>query len=131
MARKKLNYYDSLNEEMKLRYDVKIRHCGGTDPYVIHEKDLSADRSDFPEITLIDIGNYMVHSMSTFTKRSFKAYKSMEGFKFFESGFVLSLGAKKIEDKAILKGKVPHSNKFVCAIYQLNNILGTTFSENE
>ncbi len=106
MATKKQNYYDGLNEEMKVRYDLKIEMCNGCDPYVLKAKELSVDRSDFPEITLIDIGNYMVHSQSSFTKRSFKAYKSMEGYKFFESGFVLSLGARKMDNTAILKGKV-------------------------
>lgn len=106
MASKKLSYYEGLNTETKTRYDLKIEQCGGTDPYAINQKDLSVSRSDFPEITLIDIGNYMVHALSSFTKRSFKAYKSMEGYKFFESGFVLSLGAKKIDNKSILRGKV-------------------------
>lgn len=91
---------------MRTRYDLKIEQCGGIDPYSINEKDLSVDRSDFPLITLFDIGNYMIYSVSAFTKRSFKAYKSMEGYKFFESGHVMSLGARKIQNTTILKGKV-------------------------
>lgn len=81
MATKKLNYYDGLNEEMKLRYDSKIDLCGGIDPYSVSEKNLSLDRTDFPEVTLIDIGNYLVHSVSSF-------------------------GAKKIGETAVMKGKV-------------------------
>lgn len=76
---------------------------------VLKEKNLSVDRSDFPEITLFDIGNYMIYSISSFTKRSLKAYKSLEGYKFFESGYVLSVGAIKIGDSTILKGKVRKS----------------------
>lgn len=106
MGTKKRSYYESLSPEMRSRYDIKIEPLGGIDPYTINEKSLSVDRSDFPEITLLDIGNYMIHSVSSFTKRSFKAYKSMDGYKFFESGNVLSLGAKRTENKALLKGKV-------------------------
>lgn len=106
METRKSKYYDTLSEDMKLRYESKIKQCGGIDPYVMKEKELSVNREDFPEITLLDIGNHMIHSVSPYTKRAFKAYKSMEAYSFFESGFVLTLGARKIDDIRILQGKV-------------------------
>lgn len=103
MGTKKVSYYENLSDGMKIRYDSKIEQCGGTDPYTIKEKGLSVKRADFPEITLLDIANYMVHSVSYCTKRAFKAVKSMEAYKFFESGFVLTLGARKINNIAMGK----------------------------
>lgn len=103
-------YYEQLKEDVKTRYEEKIRQCEGVDPYTIKDKDLSTDRIDFPEVSLWDIGNHLVYSMSAFTKKMLKAYKSSEGYSFFESGFVLSLGSKKFEDSVLVKGKVRLKN---------------------
>lgn len=99
-------YYEQISQDMKIRYDEKIEKCNGIDPYTINERDLSIDKKDFPEITIWDIQNHLVYSMSPFTKKMCKAIKSMEGYKFFESGFVLSVGSKKIENLVIVRGKV-------------------------
>lgn len=100
------SYYDSLSEYAKLRYDEKIQKCGGIDPYTLKPSQLSTDRNDFPEMTLVDVGNHMIHSVSPFTKRAFKAYKSMEAYSYFESGFVTNIGLRKTEDAIIVKGSV-------------------------
>lgn len=96
----------TLSADVKDRYDNKISKCGGIDPYTLLAKDLSVDPKDFPDITVLDIGNYVIQSVSPYTKRSFNAYKSTEAYSFFESGFVLSIGSKKINDLAILMGRV-------------------------
>ncbi len=106
MAKKRSTYYESLTGDVKLRYDAKIKNCDDIDPYTLKELDLSKTKSDFPEISLLDIGNHMIHSVSPFTKRAFKAYKSMEAYSFFESGFVSNVGLKKNEEFAIIVGKV-------------------------
>lgn len=100
------NYFESLCEEMKLRYEAKIKNIAGIDPYLLKDKELSNDRIDFPEITLLDIGKHMIHSVSPFTKKQFKNYKGMEAYSFFESGFVVKIGSKKVQNLAILKGRV-------------------------
>lgn len=106
METKRSKIYLTLTADVKDRYDDKILKCGGTDPYTLVSKDLSVDPKDFPGITVLDIGNYMIRSVSPYTKRSFNAYKSTEAYSFFESGFVLSVGSKKINDLAILVGRV-------------------------
>ncbi len=106
MNTKKSQYYQGLSGDMKIRYDEKILKCSGIDPYLLKEKELSDNRDDFPEITLLDIANHMIHSLSPFTKRQFKNYKGMEAYSFFESGFVLNVGSKMLDDKAILSGRV-------------------------
>lgn len=106
MESRKKTYYETLSGEVKDRYDKKISKCGGVDPYTIKTSDLSLNPKDLPKISSDDIENYMVHCVSPFTKRSYNNFKGTEAHSFFESGFVLSLGSKKHDDLAIVKGKV-------------------------
>lgn len=99
-------YYLKLSGDSKARYDKKIQDCGGIDPYAIKAKDLSSDPKDFPNITMYDIGDYMIHSVSPFTKRFLDNYKGTEAFKYFESGFVLFMGSKNINTSIIVQGRV-------------------------
>lgn len=106
MEATKSTYYQSLSGDVKDRYDEKVEKCGGIDPYTIKQKDLSVNPIDFPEITILDIGDYLVHSISSYTKKKFSAFKSTQAYAYFESGFVLSIGSRKSNDSAILRGKV-------------------------
>lgn len=99
-------YYLTLSGDSKTRYDQKILSCGGIDPYAIKPKDLSSNPKDFPDITMYDIGDYMIHSVSPFTKRFLDNYKGTEAYKYFESGFVLNMGSKIINTSVIVQGKV-------------------------
>lgn len=98
-------YYNGLSGDVKERYEEKIHKCG-CDPYAIKKKELSVNPKDFPEITILDIGEYLIHSVSSFTKKKFSTYKSTEAYKHFVSGFVLNIGSKKYKEYAILKGRV-------------------------
>lgn len=98
-------YYRGLNGDVQDRYKEKIKEIG-CDPYTLKKKELSVDPKDFPEITILDIGKYLIHSISSFTKKKFSAYKSSDAYKYFESGFVLDIGSRKYKDHAILKGRV-------------------------
>lgn len=106
MENKKSPYYERLSGDVKDRYDEKIRKCGGTDPYTIKPKNLSLNPKDFPQITIYDITEYMIHSVSSYTKKFFENYKGTEAYKFFESGFVINIGSKRDNNLAIVTGKV-------------------------
>lgn len=106
MEVRRSEYFENLSEEMKIRYEEKIKKCNKIDPYTINQKDLSTDRNDLPELTLWDIGNHLIYSTSPFTKKMFNAIKSTEGYSFFESGLVVFVGSKKIDNSVIVKGKV-------------------------
>lgn len=99
-------YYELLSGDVKDRYDEKVRKCGGIDPYTIKPNTLSSDPKDFPQVTIYDITDYMIHSMSSYTKRCFENYKGTEAYKFFESGFVLNIGSRNDNNSAIVAGKV-------------------------
>lgn len=102
----KSKYYLQLSGDIKDRYDQKIVLCGGIDPYTIKPKDLSTTAKDFPEISMYNIEDYMINSVSPFTNRFLENYKGTEAYKYFESGFVLNIGSKKHDVSAIVKGKV-------------------------
>lgn len=106
MEANKSVYYAKLSGDIRKRYEDKIKKCDGIDPYTLEAKDLSVDRKDFPNITVSDIENYMVCSISPFTHQTINAYKSTEAYRYFDSGFVLNIGAKTINSSAILAGKV-------------------------
>lgn len=106
MNKKTSQYYERLSGDVKARYDEKIQKCGGTDPYTIKPKDLSTNSKDFPQITIYDITDYMIHSVSLYTKRFLENYKATEAYKFFESGFVVNIGSINENNLAIVTGKV-------------------------
>lgn len=122
-------YYKGLSGEVKERYENKIQKIG-CDPYALKNKELSVDPKMFPEITIMDIGEYLIHSISTFTKKKFSAYKSTEAYKYFESGFVLNIGSKKCKEGAILKGRVSFVHHRFYYLSRLN-CKGQTWTKNE
>lgn len=100
-------YYAKLSDgDIKERYKEKMTKCGEIDPYTIPLNELSDNPKDFPEVTMYDITNYMIHSVSSFTKRFLDNYKGTDAFKYFESGFVMYIGSKTNKNTAIVLGKV-------------------------
>lgn len=58
----------------------------------------------------------MIHTISPITNKFYDNHKGTEAYKFFESGFVLSLGSKKKDDLTIVKGKVSFNKKSLTKI---------------
>lgn len=107
MLKKNKSISYRLPSDVKKRYEEKMLLCSGIDPYSTKEKEMSLVSKDFPVIRVSDIANYMISSTSPYTKLPFNAYKSTEAYKYFQSGFVLSIGVSKTKnDLSILKGKV-------------------------
>ena len=86
----------------KQRYLEKAKDTG--DPYCFLLDSLSDE--DFPAIRSQNIFNYLVLSTSFCTSDSFKAYKSMESYKYFISGFVSNVRAKRFSELYAVLGKV-------------------------
>lgn len=95
-------YTESLSISDKRRYLEKTKDIG--DPYGYPVSALSQD--DLPPVRSTDIFNYLVLSTSFCTSERFKAYKSMDAYKYFLSGFVSAVGARKVEKKYIVLGQV-------------------------
>ena len=82
------------------RYLEKI--AGVRDPYLIPRNDLQTDV--LPPVQCTDI--YLVQGKSFCTSQRFKAFKSLEAYKYFECGFVNCLGTKAVGKKFITVAKV-------------------------
>ena len=65
---------------------------GVQNPYItintIQSTDQCLDWLSWPNVEYPDIFNYFVTSVSTYTKQQLKAYKSLEGYRYFVDGWV-------------------------------------------
>ena len=86
----------------KRRYLEKVARIG--DPYCIPRIELS--KEEFSPVQTTDIFNYLVLGTSFCTSQRFKAYKSLEAYRYFECGFVNCLGSKLCEEKNVTVAKV-------------------------
>jgi len=89
-----VQYTENLSISDKRRYLEKTKEIG--DPYGYLLSALSQD--DLPPVRSTDIFN-LVLSTSFCTSERFKAYKSLDAYKYFLSGFVSSVAARKFEKK--------------------------------
>ena len=116
-----VQYSESLSISDKRRYLEKTKEIG--DPYGYPLNALSQD--DWPSVRSTDIFNYLVLSTSFCTSERFKAYKSMDAYKYFLSGFVSSVAARKIEQKYVVLGQVSEYNvsSYIGYIFTVASIL--------
>ena len=84
------------------RYLEKITGVG--DPYLIPHNELQTDV--LPPVQCTDIFNYLVLGKSFCTSQRFKAFKSLEAYKYFKCGFVNCRGTKAVGKKFITVAKV-------------------------
>ena len=72
-------------EEDLTRYREKLKITTGeqlSDPYTLKEKWMN-DISNIPEITWTDVISYLLDTSSGYTKKSIKAYKTLEVYNYF------------------------------------------------
>lgn len=100
-------YYTTLTGDVKCRYDKKIEIIDNVDPYAILPEECRADIYKLPNITMMDLVNYLILTHSFYTGLQLKAYKSLQAYKHAESGSVQGIFAKQINDEAfVVIGKV-------------------------
>ena len=91
-------YCMELEPVSRHRYKELIDRYVGRDPYLMKMSEFSVDLKDLPTVEAVDITNYLVLQTSHYTKQQMKAYKSMEAYNFFVSGWVHNLGTKRLHD---------------------------------
>lgn len=109
----KLSEYSShFNSHDNELYIKKIKRVNITDPYNapgVLSKSISAEE-DVPHLQY-PIYNYLINFPSFYTGDSLKAYKSLKGFKWTQSGFVTNIQLWKLQAKqcfiVTLNGKYP------------------------
>ena len=67
--------------------------------------------TNWPEVTYPDIVNYLIHTTSTYTLNELKAYKSLESYNYFISGFVIDILHLIENNQSLFMGKVRHSQR--------------------
>ena len=95
-------YAQKLVVSNKRRYLEKIASTG--DPFCIPKTELSEET--FPPVEATDIFNYLVLGQSFCTSQRFKAYKSLDAYKYFICGFVNCFGSKAYGQKIVTVAKV-------------------------
>ena len=78
----------------------------GYDPYQIKKEELSSDISKFPPVTYPDIVNYFLFSLSPLTKEELKAYKNLDSYNQFVSGWVKEVKTKLFGETTLVIGRV-------------------------
>ena len=81
----------------------------GLDPYLVEPHDVNFTFDAVPPVSYMDIISYLVLSHSYYTKEHMKAFKSLQAYKYFISGFV-EVGTKMVDELYILIGKVRFFN---------------------
>ena len=87
-------------------YIQKLALAGVSDPYDIPsnlfiaiDRHARFDDNTLPQLSYIDIANYLVFSTSYYTSANMKAFKSLEAYKYFVAGWVHGLQTWSIPEK--------------------------------
>ena len=100
------DYFAGLEGPAKSRYKEKITVCG-FDPYALRKSDFFENIELLPNVQYPDIVNYLVLQTSRATKTQMKAYKSMDAYNFFVSGWVNTLCLRSVDtDKVLVFARV-------------------------
>ena len=107
------------DQEHKQRYIAKVTLVGiELDPYLISDNLFQAheDWLYIPDVQYPDIYNYLINSKSGYTSQALKAYKSLDGYKYFVAGFVNELKKFDVSDTtSLIISKVSFVQCFMCS----------------
>ena len=96
------DYCTSLEQSARSRYKEKCRKCG-FDPYALKPSDFDAD---LPKVEYPDIVNYLVLQTLRLSKEQMKAYKRLEAYNFFVSGWVSNILTRNTKDGVVVYARV-------------------------
>ena len=111
MAQDRSDYYFNLHSNVKSRYEETLVAIDlSIDPFSIQENEfvLSKDFTKWPDISYAHIFEYLINFPSIYTKKSLKAYKSLES-KYVRSGLVFDIQVKRINNgNYLIRAKIQH-----------------------
>ena len=112
MAQDRSDYYFNLHSNVKSRYEETLVAINlSIDPFSIQENEfvLSKDFTKWSYISYADIFAYLINFPSIYTKKSLKAYKSLESYKYVLSGLVFDIQVKRINNgNYLIRAKIRH-----------------------
>lgn len=107
-------YYASLPADIKKTYYTKITSISGKDeefdPFTNNGKWID-DVTKWPEVEFGQIYCYLIDSPGEFTRETLQAYKSLDAYKYFHSGWVHTCYYHELDGgkKCIIKAKINRS----------------------
>ena len=100
------DYFAGLEGPAKSRNQERVMVCG-FDPYALRNIDFSENIELLSKVQCSDIVNYLLLQTSWATKTQMKAYKSMDAYNFFVSGWVNTLCIGSVDaDKVVVFARV-------------------------
>ncbi|XP_014661478.1 PREDICTED: uncharacterized protein LOC106804701 isoform X2 [Priapulus caudatus] len=107
-------YANKLDSVAKQRYVVKIG-CVDADPYAICRSEcksvLDCESNELPDVEYPDIYHYLINTPGGFSGQCMKAYKSLDAYNYFISGWVRELLVSVKGSKFVILSKVLHSQR--------------------
>ncbi|XP_033747958.1 uncharacterized protein LOC117332976 [Pecten maximus] len=110
-------YIEDQPREARQRYETKLTYDKGQkslpNPYRLSSGWVN-DISTWPDLTYGDIYNYLIDSPGVYTKESMKAYKSLDAYRYVQSGHVQEVYYHPLDDRNLfcfLKAKVVPSQR--------------------
>ncbi len=116
-------YYLTLDETSQNRYSEKLYVLGGIDdPYITLDDAAAREQGlewhNWSTVLYPDIYNYFMETPSVYTKKEIRAYKSLEGYKYFVDGWVSDIIVLSLLPRPNLCSvscKVKHSQRLSAA----------------
>ena len=121
-------YAEKLDPQVKERYKAKIS-LKGNDRFLITLQKLQAEC--LPPVEACDLLSCLVLDTSYYTNLQFKAFRSLQAYKFMVSGFISSVLGQKMNNKFVVLAKVRHSQRMndpLVVLWIIPNRDGTIFS---
>ncbi|XP_046864118.1 uncharacterized protein LOC124458051 [Xenia sp. Carnegie-2017] len=105
-------YYASIrSKECRERYEARISLIHSVDPYKIPKNDWEDCMELWPNISYINVGMYLLFSVSSYSQDELMNYKSLLCYQNFANGWVREVLLKEFGDNRLMIAKVNHSQK--------------------
>ena len=110
-------YYKTLSEAAQRRYKEKLDKIDlDKDPYLPRDasNETLLNNFDWPNIEYPDIYNYLINTPSVYTKDTLKAYKSLDAYNYFVSGWISNIEVTPVgcaKNICLIRANVKHSQK--------------------
>ena len=97
----KKSYFDGLTGRTRERYLEKLKLIDGADPYEIDHRSRKYDLSLYPDLVI-----HLSNTPSPYTSEDFQAYKRLEAFNQFLSGWVNKIRVMETGDNRAVSARV-------------------------
>lgn len=109
------SYYYALDENARKRYKENLQKLGeATNPYLKWQTGTTIEWQLWPEVEYPNIYNFLIATPSLFTSDSLKAYKSLDAYNYYISGWIDNIHVTNVPccpGTHLISARVKHSQK--------------------